>query len=247
MAAVSTALAFERRRQARPDAPPPSLRVRIRIASDRLAGKVFGNRRYTALFVLLQLVCVALVLWSLGVRLPAISQSSQLQQQVEVLRQQHDELRVGWSDEQLAEIEHRLQSEQARVLGSFPALAAWLNSKTRFAASQGLGMRYRIQPPQAASLADTVSVPVSIVLKVGDSAADNSYSSVLRFIRSLLDDNLHLAVRDTVIDGDGNGITEAKLTVEIWVHDAEGMAELATTSTADEADGEELSDEVFIE
>ena len=246
---MNTALAFERRRQARPDAPPPSLRVRIRLVSDRLGRVIFSNRRNTVLFVLLQLACAVLVLWSLWIRLPAISQSGQLQHQVESLRQQYHQLKTGWSDEQLDEIEHRLQSEQARVLDSFPALAAWLNSKTVLAAGLGLGMRYSIQPQQQTRLADTVSAPVSIALKVEDAAADNSYSSVLRFIHSLIDDNLHLTVRDSVIDGDGNGITEAKLTVEIWVHDADGMAVLARTSatTSDEGDGEELSDEVFIE
>lgn len=234
---------FERRRFSRPDAPLPAKLVYLRLLTDRVAKNIFSSPIRTAMFVGLQLLSVALILWSLAYRLPDTDGSRILQQQVQTLRDEYSALKSGWSEQQLADIEDNLMREQARVFEDFPSLAAWLSRKTQLASRLGMSMHYAIQQQQETRLKDTLILPVRIGLKINAPSSDKTYASVLEFIHSLIDENLHLEVKGNTVKSDGDSITEVSLSVNIWVHDQQGMA--ATGQRTGVAELAEMTDETY--
>ncbi len=214
---------IERRKMPRPDAPRPALRMRLQIFADSLASRIFGSLASAVAFILVQMVCIALAVWSFGVRLPNAGAVQSLQQQLVQLQQQYQQLRQGWSQQQLEEAEQGLRTQQARVLPDFAALANWLRSRHRQARQYDLDMQYRIGASRQSGL-DTVVVPVNFTLKPGRSAVDTSYTRVLAFVYALIDDKVQLAIDSSLIEGDGNDVRLARIAARIRVKDGDGMA-----------------------
>lgn len=241
---MTAATHVERRSQPRPQAPRPGWRQRLHILTDRLALRVFASLPRSIAFFVALAAFIAIAVWSLAVRLPDTDTTQRLQQQLAQLQQQYRQLSQGWSATQLAELENSLQTQQARVLPDFTALARWLDQQTRLADTRSLGLQYRILPLQNTRLDDTVVVPLVLMLKPGPTRADKQYQQVLAFMHALIDDRVQLAIDSVTLDGNGSDVSHVKIETRIWVKDPTDMAALAAggaeTDTMDRGDEDDF-------
>lgn len=237
-------VAFDRRRANRPEAPKPSLFLAFQLKTDKIAKIVFSSNRRGMFFVGFQLVCLLVLVWSLGFRYAGMDNNDTREYELLTLQTQLDSLKSEWSDEDLRLIESSLSDAEARVFDDYTAFAAWLRDKTSFASRLGLIMGYRIGDHNQTSLTDTISLPVFMSLKVREGVADNAYVRALEYVRSLIDENRRLEVYGNQIKADRDGITSVDLSIHVWVRSESAVN---NDLEPDDSDNPEVSDVAFIQ
>lgn len=235
---------FDRRRDTRPDSPAPSRTLAIQLFTDVIAKFLFATQIRASIFVGLQLLFVALIVWSVVFRYDGLANPEIKQQELANLRLQLDDLKSQWSDAELEKIESNLSQAQARVFEDFTSFASWLRGKARFAEQLDMVMTYRIGKYQHTRLLDTVSLPVYMSLKMKSENADDSYIRSLEFVRSLIDENLRVEIYGNEIKSSKKGITSVDLSIYIWVR---GIESMNTTNEAGQTESTESVHETFIQ
>jgi len=192
--------------------------------TDRLAKLAFRSPERIGMFVATILLLIGMAAWSISARMPILHDSIQLQSEMNMLKFDLDELRSLWSEDELHELEQPLSKAQSRIFDDLPALARWLRAKSSYAARLGMDMTYLTQAPRSTHLEQTYSLPVEMTLKVRSGLADKAYIRVLEFIRSLIDENLHLEIAGNELKSDGRGVKQIRLNINVWVRDANSIA-----------------------
>lgn len=234
---MNHAVDTDRRQQPRPMPPQPKLRVGLCLLTDRLAKKLFCCWQSTSVFILLQVVALVTAIWSVTVRMPEDDTALALTASIGHLQQQLDTLRVGWSEDEMQQLQLSLQQTQASVFTDAASLAVWLQHKAEEAQREALVLHYKIRPAQATHLSDTLVLPVQLTLKLAPGLTDNAYNRVLLFVHGLMGGNHRIEVQDAIATGEGRGLTELSLLLRVWVYDRQNLVSVKAEHAADaEAD-----------
>ena len=233
---------FDRRRSDRPAAPRPGVMLSLQLKTDKIAKIIFATTSRGMMFVGAQLICLAIIAWSLGVRYTGLESTDVMEHEMLTLQTKLDILKSQWSEEDLRMIEANLTSAESRVFDDYTSFAAWLREKTDYASRLGLDMSYNIGQRDKTSLTGTLSLPVHMSLKVNENTADNTYVRALEFVRSLIDENLRLEVFGNGIKADRDGINSVDLSIHVWVR-----ADDAIDNSVGPDSEAEVSDVAFIQ
>lgn len=215
------------------------------LKTDKVAKVTFRTPGRIAAYVGIILILIALFIWSVTTRMPILHDSIQLHTEMDMLQYELDNMKAQWSEEELRELEKQLSKAQNRIFDDLPALAKWLKSKSSYAGRLGMDMTYLTRQPRNTHLEQTFSLPVQMTLKVRSGLADKAYIRVLEFIRSLIDENLHLEIAGNELKSDGKGVKQIKLYINVWVRDVNAIA--GTSASAPVSNNSVDSDVPFIQ
>ena len=223
-----------RRKSVRSPQLKPSLRLYFVLLTDKLAKNIIQSPAKIGLVLCVFTMSLTLSYWSLFIRLSSLDETLLEADQLVHLQSQLENLKTHWSKSEIKEIEDSIVKAQARIFDNFPSLASWLNKKYRFAEGLGLHMSYNMQQQKRTDLEKTLSLPLEITLKVKPGITDKVYMRTQKFIRSLVDENLHLEIAGNEIRSDGANIQQVTLDINVWVRGS------TTISTAEQSDSDEM-------
>ncbi|PCI09357.1 MAG: hypothetical protein COB77_00110 [Gammaproteobacteria bacterium] len=191
--------------------------------TDRLAKNIIQSPYKMVLTVGIFLISIYFIHGDMFVRLSSLDQSLSSAEELGNLQFELVELKKHWSKNELQKIEESIIKAQATIFADFPALAGWLSQKSNFANKLGLVMTYNLKHQELTELEQTFSIPLEMILKVKPGVTDKVYSRTLNFVRSLVDENLHIDIAGNELKSDGNIIQQVKLDINVWVRDAATM------------------------
>ncbi len=229
----------ERRSGDRPVPPKPVLRIFLLLQMNKLAKRLFSSRLSMAILLIVFIASLSLIGWSLFIRLPEVKQSVLLLNEGMLLQNQLNKLNRKLSKNELPLLEKKITREKSRIFSNFPDFANWLNQKAIYARQAGLDMHYLLTRKQATSLQGIYTVSVEMTLKTRQKKiSDDNYPTLLKFMRSLIDENWHLEIAGNKLKGNNKGINVISIELIVWVKDPDNMIILTDKISGSSAEGD---------
>ena len=220
-----------RRKSVRSQLPKPSLQLYFVLLTDKLAKNIIQSPVKIGLVLCVFTMSLLLIYWSLFIRMSSLDEALLGADQLVDLQSQLVDLKTHWSESEIKEIEDSIAKAQAKIFDDFPSLANWLIKKHRFAEDLGLDMSYNMRQQKLTDLEKTLSLPLEITLKVKPGATDKVYMRTQKFIRSLVDENLHLEIAGNEIRSDGKNIQQVTLDMNVWVRGSTKISRVVQSDT----------------
>jgi len=181
--------------------------------------------------VLLVIIPVAVMFWSIKKRVPMLNMEQEEVRRVYELETQISRFRASWSEAEARSIKAAWEKDKSMIPGDYEDIASWLERVNHLASLAGFSMTYQIGEiaKSTARIEDVSKAPVTIRLfapyemRTGE-GRNKAYPSLLKFVHGVSESAFWVDLVGLNISGDGDGIKEAALSLEIWIGFAKGYS-----------------------
>jgi hypothetical protein len=195
-----------------------SWRVGAQRALNQLVYQLHRNRAFQIGWGLLVAACLALIAFTLTVRLDHIDDDLAIVQELEALETRLVTIRSEWSPEEMAALKENVaNADTRRVFLDYRSLAVWLQEKSLFAEQLGLDFRYTLGERSTARIDDMYEVPISATIN-GPTAQTDTYLRALEFLKRVISTPYYVEISKASLEGQGDGARELTTTLRVWVH-----------------------------
>ncbi len=207
----------ERRREPRPQAPPPSLAPRARRIVDAVAEYIDTHWIGWVIYGLICLAAIAFIVWSLVFRTETLHEDHARMVELAAMERTFTSLTEQYSTEELRELLKKVSTAEASVFADYAELAQWLGNQASRAQSLDLVLTYTMLDTVPAQIKNVSEVPVELELVPKEELEAGAYSRMLIYLRNLVDSIRHLEITDAQLKGNGQTVEQMTTTVHVWV------------------------------
>jgi len=207
----------EGRHNFRPPTPVAGLRTRLDDLMEEAAKNKKWNMVTHTVIIAFTLICIAVIWWSIAMRLPQTQQHSAELRHINQLDNQLEKLRLRMRN---ASDVHPGKTRQAREHALFAdkkAAVVWLKQQINRAERQGIRLHYELGGIRPA-LTTHHALDITLQFRLRRASAKHSnYAHLMRFVEGMRHRNVPPHIESISLKGTGTGANSMDLQATLWL------------------------------
>jgi len=183
---------------------------------ENLAKKKQWNLIAHGSLLLFTLICIAVVWWSVGLRLPLLQQDSEEMRQVNLLQNRVEQARLQNSVSIERSILERTEAHKKEMFSDRKSIVDWLRQQIDIAQQQGIAFRY-VLGGIGQALITHHAMTVKLHLAVTRVSSQGAYAQLIAFMDRVRRNSVALHINQLSMKGGGHGVTTMDVQITLWM------------------------------
>lgn len=163
------------------------------------------------------LICIAIIWWSVSLRLPQLERNSDDLHRMNRMRTQIEQLHLRKSNNSKKEMMKNMRAHEKNLFVDKKAVVIWLKEQIYLAQKQGIRLHYtlgKMHPALATHRAMDIQMRLNVTRISGQSS---NYTRLIRFVEKITHRGIPPHIEKISLKGSGHGANTMDIQATIWM------------------------------